>query len=76
MPGSCSQDAVLSKDSEGLAIRLLCCMRKYQAAESCVFQEKLRNLFKVTDWIFRWEADVYKLSSFLDHFYALSMTEA
>lgn len=69
MPDGCLEEAVLSKGSESLAIKLLCCMRKYQVVESCVFQEKLHNLFKVTDWFFLWEASVYKLSSF-------SMTEA
>lgn len=70
MPGSSLEEVVLSKDSESLAIKLLHCMRKYQVAESCVFQEKLRNLFKVTDWFFLWEANVYTSSSFLRHFYA------
>lgn len=74
MPGGCLEEAELSRDSESLAITLLYCMRKYQAAENCVFQEKLHNLFKVTDWFFLREANVYKLSSFM-HLLAFSMTE-
>jgi len=76
VPCSCLEEAVSSKGSESLAIKLLCGMRKCRAAEGCVFQEKLHNLFKVTDWFFLWDANVYMLSCFLHHFYVFSMIKA
>lgn len=75
MPGSCLEEVVLSKNSEGLAI-IIILHEKIPSNRSCVFQEKLHNLFKVTDQIFLWEANVHKLSNFLHHLYNFSMIEA